>query len=549
MAVTMDNKTKNQNLLPRTSRMECKASIIIPSYNSAFHLDRCIKAIFQQTLPQNSYEVIVVDDGSTDNTKETATKFPVHYFYQKNQGPAQARNMGARHAQGDILVFVDADCEPFPNWLEELLRPFENRTIHAAQGCYRTRQTSFTAWFAQKEFEERYQIMQHYPSIDLIATYSAAFRRETFFALGGFDPAFPQANNEDTELSYRFCKQGHQAVLVPTSLTYHQHPDTLAKYFKTKFWRAHWRIMVYRRFPSKALKDRYTTMTLKVQTLLMLLSLPCILLSPLKPGLLGFAALLWAMLIASGQRLLKICLQDPPGRFFGPFCITMLLVRSLALGLGSLYGLKHILTTIHPSEFYQAKGKRILDLMLTVLILALGWPVMVTIGLLVRLTSPGPIFFRQKRIGLNGQPFTLYKFRTMHTQAPAYAHSPADDFADPRVTRIGRILRTTGLDELPQLFNVLKGDMSLVGPRPEMEFIVQNYPKEALFRLRAKPGLTGPWQISPHRNQDIHHNLHYDRAYIKNMSLALDLAIIAKTILLTGKNILIILPKIFSKLR
>ena len=140
----------------------------------------------------------------------------------------------------------------------------------------------------------------------------------------------------------------------------------------------------------------------------------------------------------------------------------------------------------------------------------------------------GPILFKQKRIGLNGKPFKLYKFRSMHSDSPKYAHCP-DSSSDPRITKIGKWLRKTSIDELPQIYNVLKGEMSMVGPRPEMPFIVKSYNRIEKRRLVVKPGLTGLWQVSPHRNTEINHNLEYDFYYIENQSFILDLVILFMT--------------------
>lgn len=175
-----------------------------------------------------------------------------------------------------------------------------------------------------------------------------------------------------------------------------------------------------------------------------------------------------------------------------------------------------------------AFAKRIFDLAVASVLVALASPVMGVVALAILWTDGAPILFRQKRIGMGGEPFEILKFRSMFVNAPKYAVTP-ESGRDPRITPIGRILRRTSLDELPQLFNVLRGDMSLVGPRPEMAFIVETYNDLQRQRLNAKPGITGLWQISPDRAQAIHENMDYDIYYIRNQSFLLDLAILAKT--------------------
>lgn len=175
--------------------------------------------------------------------------------------------------------------------------------------------------------------------------------------------------------------------------------------------------------------------------------------------------------------------------------------------------------------------KRLIDLVVAACGLLLLMPALAAIGYAIRKDSPGPILFSQERVGLDGKHFTMYKFRTMFMDVPRYGYTPmqADD---PRITRVGRFLRRTSLDELPQLFNVLNGTMSLVGPRPEMPFIVENeYDDFLRERLRAKPGITGVWQISADRNRQIHEDISYDLFYIENQSLLLDLIILVRTVL------------------
>lgn len=172
--------------------------------------------------------------------------------------------------------------------------------------------------------------------------------------------------------------------------------------------------------------------------------------------------------------------------------------------------------------------KRLLDLTVSSLVLLIGLPVFVAAAVLIKRESPGPVFFVQRRIGKDGKSFDMIKFRTMHAHLSGDAPAPNSPF-DPRITRIGRYLRRYSLDELPQFLNVLRGDMSVVGPRPEMQFIVDRYSPVELERLRVKPGITGLWQISYARQHAIHDNLDYDLYYIEHQSFLLDLVIIALT--------------------
>jgi exopolysaccharide biosynthesis polyprenyl glycosylphosphotransferase len=181
-----------------------------------------------------------------------------------------------------------------------------------------------------------------------------------------------------------------------------------------------------------------------------------------------------------------------------------------------------------PSSLLYTLGKRIFDLTVACLLTLFCLPVMVGIGLAIRLDSRGPVLFKQMRIGRHGKSFNMFKFRTMQVDAPAYDYSPKE-LSDSRITRVGRYLRKTSLDELAQLFNVINGDMSLVGPRPEMPFIVQQYGPRERQRLAVIPGITGLWQLSAGRAFLIHENLQYDFYYIRNRNFFMDMAILLHT--------------------
>lgn len=179
--------------------------------------------------------------------------------------------------------------------------------------------------------------------------------------------------------------------------------------------------------------------------------------------------------------------------------------------------------------------KRIFDLSICLLVLPAVMVAMAICAALIWLDNPGPIFFKQLRTGKGGRRFRMYKFRTMVTNAEElklkYAHLNEltwPDFKitnDPRVTRVGRILRKTSLDELPQIFNILKGDMSLVGPRPT-SFDVSTYSLWHTERLEVLPGITGLWQISGRSDVDFDGRLRLDIEYIENRSLWLDIKIL-----------------------
>lgn len=182
--------------------------------------------------------------------------------------------------------------------------------------------------------------------------------------------------------------------------------------------------------------------------------------------------------------------------------------------------------TLPPIE---AALKRMMDIIVSLILLAVFAIPMVIIAILIKLESNGPAIFRQERVGMFGRPFRMYKFRTMTTSSQPYAMAPSDKH-DPRVTRAGYWLRRFSLDEFPQLLNVLSGEMSMVGPRPEMPFLVSKYTVWERRRLDVKPGITGLWQIVGRKNLPLSLNMEYDFYYIKNQSLLFDVVILIKTV-------------------
>jgi glycosyltransferase involved in cell wall biosynthesis len=190
-------------------------SVVIPAYNADKTLSDTLIALKHQSIYPADYEVIVVDDGSTDKTAALAHRFGANCINQPNRGPAAARNNGVRVAKGDIILFTDADCLPDWDWIRQMTLPFQNKQTVGVKGTYRTRQTELAARFAQAEFEDRYDLLKKVAAIDMVDTYSASFRREVLITIGLFDESFPVANNEDAELSYRLCAAGYLLEFNP----------------------------------------------------------------------------------------------------------------------------------------------------------------------------------------------------------------------------------------------------------------------------------------------------------------------------------------------
>ncbi len=218
-------------------------------------------------------------------------------------------------------------------------------------------------------------------------------------------------------------------------------------------------------------------------------------------------------------------------------------------------------TTIQPTQPLQAvqtiafkpgytRAKRTLDLIFTLLILVPLCIIVVIVAICIRLDSTGPVFFRQKRVGHNGRVFEMLKFRSMYVNSDDALHREAiarymndqkvqesdstvmtyKQANDPRITRVGRFIRKTSIDELPQFFNVLHGDMTLVGPRPPLPYEVERYSVGDMLRLSGKPGLTGTWQVYGRSRVTFSNMVEMDIEYLRHQSLREDLKLIALTV-------------------
>ena len=325
--------------------MSTQVSVVVPAYNAAETLPACLAALAAQDAASDSYEVILVDDGSTDNTAAIAKAAGVRVIRQPNAGPAAARNRGADAACGQLLFFTDADCAPTPGWITALSAPFADPRVAGAKGAYLTRQTAVVPRFTQLEYQDRYDRMAQAETIDFVDTYSAAYRRDVFAASGGFDPTFPTASVEDQELSFRLAALGHRMVFVGAAQVYHRHNPTLRAYLRRKFLIAYWKARLARRHPDRMIHDSHTPGVLKLQMLLAPLAavgagfglLALILGWRGAQGLLSAAVLVAAaFVLSSAPFLAKVWRRD---RAVLPAAVGLLWARALALGAGLLVGL------------------------------------------------------------------------------------------------------------------------------------------------------------------------------------------------------------------
>ncbi len=243
-------------------------TVIIPAFNAKASLPRCLDALRRQTYPKELVRVVVVDDGSTDNTKEAAAAFDVDVLAQSNKGAASARNLGAREARSDVILFTDSDCEPFEDWIAEMTAPFSDPQVAGTKGFYRSSQSSLTARFVQAEYEIKCRGLRLRDTIDFIDTYSAAYRRDVFVENQGFDTSYKGATAEDVEFSYRLSAKGCRLVPARSAYVLHRHPERIRDYFLKKCRYAYWRAVTWQKHPDKAVGDSYTPNAQKFEVLL-----------------------------------------------------------------------------------------------------------------------------------------------------------------------------------------------------------------------------------------------------------------------------------------
>jgi len=544
---------------PSNSR-QC-VSVIIPAYAAADTLGECLAALKTQRLPPaTELEIIVVDDCSPDATADVArqagvrcvrtekTQAPVEPEWliwrpagvAPSSGPGAARNLGVKASSGDPILFTDADCVPTEGWAASMLAAFADPQVAGVKGTYLTRQQSLIARFVQLEYSDKYRRMASREWIDFIDAYSAGYRREVFVQNGGFETAM--MGDEDQEFSFRLAQKGYKLKFVPAAAVYHRHLSSFRRYIKRKFTVAYWKTQLLRWHADKALGDSHTPLSQRLQILLVLpivLSLAAGLFWP--PAGWVAAGLAGAFLLTTLPFLAWVARNDRPVLAAAlPVIIGRAIAQALGLGVGAATSLWR--RPIRKATISNADQivKRLVDITLAGAGLLMALPLTLILSVLIKLETPGPVFFRQTRIGQYGQPFQIYKLRSMVVDAEerlpdvlpqSVLPGPAFKIPnDPRVTRLGHFMRRWSLDELPQLWNVLRGDMSLVGPRPEEPRIVALYSDWHRQRLAVKPGLTGPMQVNGRGSLSLDERVRLELDYIANYSLWRDVDILLRSV-------------------
>jgi glycosyltransferase involved in cell wall biosynthesis len=236
-------------------------SVIIPVRNGAVTLGACLDGLSRQTVDTARFEVIVVDDGSTDGTAAIAGRFPVRLVQIEGRGAAAARNRGLRESTGDRILFLDADCIPSPDWLAQMTDPLASGTAPGEGACLGTvgrfvsGQQNWIARMIQIELDRRYERMDRFRETDFVNTATCAFLREAL-PEDPFDEEFGKL--EDLELSFRLASEGLRMRYVPDAVVEHHHPESLAHHLRRRFLYGRFAPRLYRRYSGKALSDSST---------------------------------------------------------------------------------------------------------------------------------------------------------------------------------------------------------------------------------------------------------------------------------------------------
>jgi lipopolysaccharide/colanic/teichoic acid biosynthesis glycosyltransferase len=410
--------------------------------------------------------------------------------------------------------------------------------VMGAKGVYRTNENGWIARFVQSEYAYKYDKMERRSVIDFIDTYSAAYRREVFLGNGGFDESFPVPSVEDQEFSFRLAGKGYKLVFQPGAAVFHAHDRDLGEYIRRKYGIGYWKAYLLYWLPEKTFNDSHTPPSQRWQIVLLGLALLSGLVIPFWQAGIWLALSALFLFVFSSFSFLRFAYNYD--RKISLIVLPMVFVRAAALGAGLAAGFlfprssrRH---TWSGYKLMERVIKRGIDISGAVVGLILSLPVVLIAGIAIKLNSPGPVFFFQERAGENGKTFKMVKLRTMVVGADQLVQSvlrynnlkgPVYKIPnDPRVTKVGRYLRRWSLDEFPQFWNVLKGEMSLVGPRPEETWVVAQYNDAQRQRLLVKPGLTGPMQVNGRGCLDMDQRLQIEIDYIHHYSLRKDIVIL-----------------------
>ncbi len=312
-------------------------TIVIPAYNSEKTLGFAISACLKQDYPASLIEIIVVDDGSTDTTKDIAMSFGVKYIHQVNSGPATARNNGYKNASGEIVAYLDSDCVPQKYWVSKMIRQYTSESVVCVGSRYGiANRNSLVACCIYFEFLVRYKRMPRHPKF--LGSHGYSFRRSFLEEMGGYSEEYKMASHEDNELAYRIVAKGYYTVFDKSNIVKHFFPVSFLKYLRIQFWHGYWRMKLYVDHPRMVTGDDYSDIWDYMQPPLMLtiLALSFLMCFPSIRIIQFFLLLcLISLQIPITYSIIKLC-QKKRYVYYIPFGVFRALSRSLGMALGIL---------------------------------------------------------------------------------------------------------------------------------------------------------------------------------------------------------------------
>lgn len=310
-----------------------QVSIVIPTHNATETLPSTIEACLDQS--HSDFEIIVVDDGSTDDTEHIVRCYPVRYLKQENAGPASARNRGWRTASGEIICFTDSDCVPARDWVSKLVEGYTSEEIGGVGGTYdMANDHSLLAACVHEEIAQRHLRMPRF--VDYLGSFNLSYRRSVLEEVRGFDESYRTASGEDNDLAYRVKKRGYKLAFTRDARVAHYHPEHLSQYLRQQFRHGYWRAKLYRSHPDMAGGDVYGRSLDYVQPPLALAILCLLPLSFIAPIAALTLLLLFVDLLLQLPITLAIIKRTGDIRYLSLALFTFL--RGFARGLGMVQG-------------------------------------------------------------------------------------------------------------------------------------------------------------------------------------------------------------------
>lgn len=484
-----------------------KVSIVITTKNRPQQLVRCFRSVARQKY--KNFELIVVDSSDSPPKpypKATATR-KLKYIYDPLYSIPEARQAGIDNSNSPYVMFLDDDCIAPRNWVSSMVLVAQDHpkvAIISGTLAHRPKNNIFALIIADIR-DRRYKLAGEsswmYFNIE-----NCLFRRSFFIKNKiRFDPAL--LHEDFADIALQVTRKGGQILLTKRVNIQHFERQSLEGFLRQRIKNSGNEA----RLKTKWGGQRFHFFSTNVGSFL-------------KPFL---SRLVCWMATGKFREAIEY--------------IAIISVSTLAYKLGSLY--YGLLYSKRINRIY-TDVKPLMDFSLAVVTLVLAFPIMVIIALIIRFDSNGPILFTQVRLGKDRKKFVFYKFRTMYFDAKLrfphlyrYALSPDEvsnfrfkTIDDPRLTKFGGYLRKTSLDELPNLINVLRGEMSLIGPRPEIPEMINNYSKEELIKFSVKPGITGMAQVKGRGLLKFKETIKYDCSYARHPAFLMDVEIAIRTI-------------------